>query len=344
MFDEIQNWFDEITDPYELFNAIEIFYSKLGVEPSFPNKCSIELLKQSRPSWFKPLTDNPKEFWSDFHVHIEHEFIWLREPTKAERKMKFAHAFDKRAMFLSAMRNTLAGAESFEYFENLKYSDLPKKAVGLCEIAKPKFDSPILPELGELAGQLFDGQTRFYTRYLQLFDKHFQSAIKIKKAWLWTEPTRIFEKFAVTLGNAIKETRSKETPEIAYANAAMKSLYTKFIGWFDRGSFLESPGDWAGELYRPDWRGLIIADANCNLLENIIEVFRFTGKIPFAIYHDCLMYFSDFENPHHEFNGTSLLDENKFSHEWTLPAIRVLKAIKDGESAGKIDAIGKEAK
>lgn len=354
MFEDRSDWiFDELTDPHELFNAIEIFQQKLCIVPTFPNKCSIELLRNSHRGKFEVLTDRPAEYWSEFHQKQESEFIWLRKPTKAEKKLKFAQAFDKRMMFLSAMRNTFAGAGHFVERENIKLSDLEKNEIGLCEIAKPKFSTPLFPEISELAGELFQGRTRFYTPYLQLFDKEFQSTIKIKKAWLW-QGERIFEKFAITLGNAIKETRSKETPEIAAANAAFKPLYTKFIGWFGRlcdckycqpnseteNTYCKRSG-WASGLYRPDWRGLIIANANCNLIRNIIEVYKCTGKMPFAIYHDCLMYFSEHENPFHEFNGTCLLDDNKFTHEWTLPAKTVFKAIKDGENAGKIDSLGK---
>ena len=131
-------------------------------------------------------------------------------------------------------------------------------------------------------------------------------------------------------------------------------MYVSFFGWFGRAcdcsrcntigsdpSVCKRNG-WKAELFRPDWRAAIISMAKANLLRNIRQVAQWTGGLePFAINHDCIMYFSDSEQPAHEFNGSDVMQADKFTHEWTLPAKRVLGLLKDGAGPAMIDATSK---
>lgn len=329
-----ESWeFDRITDPYLLFNAIEVFRDKLGALPEYPQKSSRAVLEASWGNkWPRILTDDPESYWEPFIGKMESEFIWLRAAKDAEKEQAYTHAFDKRMMFLSAARGGMFGPGEYETVENIKYSDLGK-AVGIVELDKLKFQSGMRPEFAAFLAELFSGTNVFYTPYLQLINDF--ATFKIKRGWIWREPVRIFEKYSKTLGDAIKETRS-ELPENAAANKAFKSLYTMFFGWLGR---LENRTGYAAELFRPDWRGLIVAGAGANLLRNVLDVYNYTGKLPFGINHDCLMYFSDEKNWKMDFDKTAVADPNKYTHEWTAPAEKVSAAIAEGLNAMQLEKV-----
>lgn len=349
-----ESWeFDRITDPYLLFNAIEVFRDKLGVLPEYPQKSSRAVLEASWGNkWPRLLTDDPESYWEPFIGKMESEFIWLRAANAAEKEHAYTHAFDKRMMFLSAARGGMFGPGEYETVENIKYSDLGK-AVGIVELENLKFGSGMQPEFAAFLAELFSGTNVFYTPYLQVINDF--ATFKIKRGWIWREPVRIFEKYSKTLGDAIKETRTERiihhsdddnpaarmTIEIPFneqeylvCNKAFKSLYTMFFGWLGR---LENRTGYAAELFRPDWRGLIVAGAGANLLRNVLDVYNYTGKLPFGINHDCLMYFSDERNWKMDFDKTAVADPNRFTHEWTAPAEKVSAAIAEGLNAMQLE-------
>lgn len=324
-----ENWaFDEITDPYDLLLAILEFQDRLGFQPSFVFRSAKDLLTRTTKAPAK-LSDDNSEFWKPFATKIESEIITVFKPKV--RAGLFAHAFDKRMMFLSAARGAMFGRGGFENVGKCRYSELGK-AVGLVEVEKLKLKHPIFKTL-------FGQQTSFYTPYLEFLKDHIDGEIQIKNGWIFRDTYRHLEKFAKTLGDAIKGSRGSDRPEVQAVNSAFKMLYVQLFGWFGR---LQNRDGYAAEYYRPDWRGLIIANANTNLLRNILEVEQKRKRLPFAIYHDCLMYFSDFADPYIDFGGTSLLDPNKYTHEWTLPADVVFEAIDQDKNAGQIDTIGKD--
>lgn len=324
--------FDLIEDPYLLFNAVNLFIEKTGTKPTYPQRIAREILEKTA-TVPELLTDDPENYWSVFIEKMETEFIWQRKPTGAEKKMDFVHAFDKRMMFLSAARGAMFGRGHWEIVEHLRYKDLAG-AVGLVKLKKPKFQNAMFPEFAKYLSGLFGKETLFYTPYLDFFDSgDWLQSIEIEKGFIWRKPERIFEKFAVTIGTAIKETRSEE-PDLAAVNSALKNVYTRFFGWLGR---LENRTGFGAELFRPDWRGLIVASAGVNLLRNVFEVYKWTKKLPFAINHDCIMYFSDEQRPELEFNNTAVMDRNRFTHEWTAPAGAVLEAIDAGLNPGQIE-------
>lgn len=345
--------FDEIEEPFCLFNAIEKFKEKVFVLPSFPFQVSKKIFEQSQPYklWLSP--DEPEIYWRPFIQKTQAEIIWTREPIGDEGKSLFVHSFDKRMMFLSAARNCYFGEAGYEEIEGVKLSSLDKKTCGLIELEKPvKFAAPMFPEIAEFLGRIYPGQKTFYTGELAAIAEYISGDPKIKTGWVWTKPARMFEKWAVTIGTAIKETRGSDSESVQAVNQSLKKCYVKFFGWLGRlcdcgqctghggGSKCKRRG-FAAELYRPDWRGLIVSTANANLLRNVFEVFKFSKKLPVAIYHDCLMYFSDNENPVFDFQSTSLLDQNKFTLEGTIDAQLIRSAIAEGKNAGQLDSIRK---
>lgn len=359
-----ERWeFDRITDPYLLFNAIEVFTNKLQTAPTYPMRVAKELFTGTLgPAAPQILTDAPEKYWSVFIDKMETEFIWQRKLTAAEKKMDFVHAFDKRMMFLSAARGGMFGRGHWEIVEHCKYEDLGG-AVGIVKLKKPKFENAMFPDFAKFLKELFGKTETFFTPYLSVFENKERSwinSLEIEKGFIWRKPERLFEKYSVKLGNAIKDTRSDSSQsrvtreELDAANASFKQCYTQFIGWLGRtcecencnpringpetGEFIACKRQGFGaELFRPDWRGLIVAGAGANLLRNIWDVYFYTKKLPFAINHDCIMYFSDAEQWEMDFAKTPVADPLKFTHEWTAPADKVLAAIAEGLNPAQLE-------
>ena len=346
-----ESWeFDRIENGYALFNSIEVFEKYLGSLPEYPQKNARELCSKTwGGKWPRVLSEQPEQYWKPFISKMESEFIKIRDLTPDEKELPFVHAFDKRMMFLSAARGGFFGPGEYTEIAKTKFSDLGK-GVGLVQIEKPKFESVFSPEIPGFLKLLFDKTDLFYTPYLSILSDYVGTEIKIKKGWIWPEPVRIFEKFSRVLGDAIKETRSDEQ-SLLTANRAFKSIYTMFFGWLGRlcvckdcdqdgeaGERCKRRG-YGAELFRPDWRGLIVAGAGANLLRNVLEVYKYTKRLPVAINHDCLIYFSENENWKLDFDKTCLSDLNRFTHEWTSKAGPVLEAIKSGLNAGQIDKL-----
>lgn len=333
-----EGWaFDEITDPWLLFSALDLYREKLGVYPTFWQRAAKDIFINSLQQRPVLCSEDPENYWRPFIDKMESEFIWTRQPAGPETDAAHAHAFDKRMMFLSAARGAMCGVGQYEEIGPTKYADLAG-AVGLVEIERPKFNYPLRPEFAKLLADLFAGDSAtllVMTPYLPLFDKYESVPIKITRGWVWKKPKRLFETFAVKIGTAIKETRISDEPEAAEVNSALKVLYTRFFGWLGR---LENRTGFAAELFRPDWRALIVAGAGVNLLRNIENVWEYTGKIPFAINHDCIMYFSEADHWPVDFdNKTAVADPNKFTHEWTAAGAAVREALAAGLNAGQVE-------
>lgn len=339
-----ESWeFDRVEDPYTLFLAVREFTETLDTDPTYPQRAAREVFEKSIKINIPLLTDEPDSFWQVFSDKMETEFIWLHKLTKADRKFKYVHAFDKRMMFLSAARGAMFGLTYPEEVQNISYSDI-KDAVGLVKLKKHKFENSLNKSIPGFFKELFGNEQYFYTPYLSVFQGKFESYVNdltIEKGFIWRNPIRLFEKFSKQLGDAVKATRRDafpggvQLPEHAIVNSAYKHLYTRFFGWLGRIDSAKRVG-YKAELFRPDWRGLIVSSAGANLLRNIIAVHRDTQTLPIGINHDALLYLSDEPDAKLAFLGTDLTDRNKFTHEWTANAAEVFELIDAGKNVTQI--------
>lgn len=337
-----EKWeFDRIDNPYVLYQSVAAFSDTFGVQPTYPQRAAREIFLKTLPYEPDLLTDDPDNYWKVFADKMESEFIWLGKLTKKDRQFKYVHAFDKRMMFLSAARGAMFGMGHCEEISNIKWADI-SNAVGLVKLKKHKFENNLDKSIPGFFKELFGKGDIFYTPYLSVFQgKHesFVNDLEIEKGFIWRTNFRLFEKFGKGIGDVIKSTRPENNPggvvepEQAVIGKAAKNLYTRFFGWLGR---LENRTGFAANLYRPDWRGLIVSSAGANLLRNILNVYRMSGKLPIGINHDALLYLSDHEDPFHEFHGSDLFDKNKFTHEWTADAAAVFELIDAGKNATQI--------
>lgn len=319
-----EEWeFDKITDPIVLFNAIECFVEKIGVLPSFPIRTTQKLFEKTVKREIPVLSENPIEYFEPFLERRDDTLIFLRDLEATERRAEKLFAFDKRSMFLNVCSSLEFGENEYlkidglpEYekiFETISFSSNPVKLpTGLFEVESIRFPKKINQAFwfSYFAPVIAN---RFY--YNSLIDLFLEAGaeIKIKSGYVWTETHRTFERLYKVVSTAKKETTGSEMLSVQAANGAIKSLYTDFFGFLRKRE--NAGSDYAKKWFRPDWRGLIISQAVADLLRNAWSVQQKTGKKPFAVLHDCLMYAG---NDRAEFAGTVLEDSNRFSFEWEL--------------------------
>jgi hypothetical protein len=322
--------FDRIADAVLLFNAIECFVEKIGVLPSFPIRTTQKIFEKTVKRDFPVLSNNPLEYFAPFLEKRDDTLITLRDLEATERKAKYLFAFDKRSMFLNVCSGLEFGENEYETVENVSSDNL---LVGLYDVQmvwKTKINKPLFQNYYQ------NGDYLLYSPTLELFSEF--ADIKIKRGYIFRETHRTFEKFYKLISKAKKETSDSEFLAVRSANSAIKSLYTDFFGFLRKRENAES--EYAKQWFRPDWRGLIIAQANADLLRNAYQVQQKTGKKPFAILHDCLMYAADDIS---EFAETCLIDSNKFSFEWKLDRTIVFDDLgKAKMKLAEIDKRGKE--
>lgn len=325
--------FDEETCPYTLSNAIQVFIEKIGVAPIRWAWTYRLLLKKTVKSGFKKY-ENQFEYFAPFTEQRVSAPTWKRELTREEKKAKYVHAFDKRAMFLNACSSLRLGENNYEILENICFSEIDKNWCGLCDVEITWTNKQTNLFLQDLIGE----NTRFFTAFLRFLIKdNYAEKIKIKKAWIFTETHQTLNQFYKIVSKAKKETSDGDAAD-KLANSAIKKLYVAGTGW------LASEKDgYFPEFFRPDWRGEIVSNANANLFRNILQVKQVAGKLPFAIQKDCLFYFSDYKEPFLEFENTHLFDAEKFSFEWTCKAEIIREALPEiRRNIGDLTLIGKE--
>lgn len=332
-----ENWaFDFENDPHTLYNAIDLFTELTGVRPSIPIRTGRLLLEQSISRKIQSVSDDPETYFKWFLENDEKQLLYLREPNFSERQAKYCHAFDKRAMFLSACAIHLGEGEFEEVdFDSFHYSyDNWKKTQGLIfgdfTWNKDEFNGnkTFLREI------FSDGLQPLYTPTARIISEFEGNVISVKKAYVWKNPRKPLEKFYSTLQKSIKFTQ--DNPAVLHSklvNKSLKAIYTQFIGWLASSSHSEGK---QSNLFRPDWRSLVIAEANARLIRNIFEVYRKTGLLPVGIRYDEILYLTKGKNPDSIFAGTCLLNPSKFSHTFSVPAEIITNKIQAGDGIGKI--------
>lgn len=331
-----ERWsFDRVENPYELFNAIEIFVEKIGVLPSFPIRTARKLFDATVKRKVQNPDTNLIKYYEPFVSAPDRVPLFLRDLDLTEINTgKYIHAFDKRSMFLNACSSLQFGECEYEEIDNIDYSEL-SESVGLFDVqfifkkglSKPFF-SKTLPESGY-----------FYSPLLK-FLSEFTSGIKIKKGFIFPQTKKTFDGFYKKISLGKKETSDSADAAVKTANGAIKSLYTEFFGFLRKP---ENADNFARDFYRPDWRGMVISQAVANLYRNAHEVEQRIFAKPFGANRDCLLYISDKADWREFAEGTCLADVNRFSHEYTLETEKVFDELgKPKMTLVEIDSLGKK--
>jgi len=203
------------------------------------------------------------------------ELSWLRTLSPAERGKAYLHSYDKNAQWLSAAGVVELGLSGIEERRD-PGGKLPfdKKLPGywLARIAGSEERWACTPTV---AWAIERGQT-----------------VAITQAYVWTTHSRAMETWYERLRTARTALYDDRTPAGRLALGALKLTYALTISGFNSPWHKEK----RSPLYRPDWRHLIIAQANANLSRALHKMDR-DGYMPVAVHKDAVYLVSDEPDP-----------------------------------------------
>ncbi len=217
------------------------------------------------------------ERWPEpaLQVDTESELSWLRTLSPAEREKAYLHSYDKNAQWLSAAGVVELGLSGIEEWRDAA-GTLPfdKKLPGywLARIAGSPERWACTPTV---AWALERGQ-----------------AVAITEAYVWTKHSRALETWYERLRGARTALYADTTPAGALALRALKYTYSLTISGFSSAWQRER----RNPLYRPDWRHLVIAQANANL-SRALHKMDAAGYTPVAVHKDAVYLLSDEPDP-----------------------------------------------
>jgi len=203
------------------------------------------------------------------------ELSWLRTLSPVERGKRYLHSYDKNAQWLSA-----AGVVE----------------LGLSGIAERRDPAGKLPFDKKLPGywlaRVAGAEERWACTPTVAWAMERGQAVSITEAHVWTQHSRAMETWYERLRGARTALYADPTPAGALALRALKLTYSLTISGFN--------SVWQRErrspLYRPDWRHLIIAQANANLSRALHKMDR-DGYTPVAVHKDAVYLVSDEPDP-----------------------------------------------
>ncbi len=247
------------------------------------------------------------------------ELSWLRTLSPAERGKAYLHSYDKNAQWLSAAGVVELGLSGIEERRD-PTGKLPfdKKLPGywLARIAGTEERWACTPTV---AWALERGQ-----------------AVTITEACVWTKHSRAMETWYERLRTARTALYDDTTPAGRLALGALKYTYALTISGFNSAW----NRDKRSPLYRPDWRHLVIAQANANM-SRALHKMDAAGYTPVAVHKDAVYLVSDEPDPVQACPPSVTLGTG-LGHfkvqDAAIPLGRVLPAF-DGASGGGIGTL-----
>jgi len=203
------------------------------------------------------------------------ELSWLRTLSPPERGKAYLHSYDKNAQWLSAAGVVELGLSGIE------------------ERRDPDGKLPFDKKLpGYWLARIAGAEERWACTPTVAWALERGQAVAITQAYIWTTHSRAMETWYERLRGARTALYADETPAGRLALGALKYTYALTISSFNSAW----QRDKRSPLYRPDWRHLIIAQANANLSRALHKMDR-DGYTPVAVHKDAVYLVSDEPDP-----------------------------------------------
>ncbi len=203
------------------------------------------------------------------------ELSWLRTLSPAERAKTYLHSYDKNAQWLSAAGVVELGLSGIE----------ERHDPG----GKVPFDKK-LP--GYWRARIAGAEEQWACTPTVAWALERGQAVAITEAHVWTIHSRAMETWYERLRTARTALYADTTPAGRLALGALKYTYALTISGFNSAWHKEK----RSPLYRPDWRHLVIAQANANLSRALHKMDR-AGYTPVAVHKDAVYLVSDEPDP-----------------------------------------------
>jgi len=208
-------------------------------------------------------------------VDTETEVSWLRTLAPAERAKTYLHSYDKNAQWLSAAGVVKLGLSGIEERRD--------------PAGKLPFDKK-LP--GYWLARIAGAEERWCCTPTVAWAMERGQAVSITEAHVWTQHSRAMETWYERLRTARTALYADTTPAGRLALGALKYTYALTISGFNSAWHKEK----RSPLYRPDWRHLVIAQANANL-SRALHKMDLAGYTPVAVHKDAVYLVSDEPDP-----------------------------------------------
>ena len=276
LYDEHAVWgFD--TDGALLLAALLAYAQAVGA-PYYrsPGRTGLDLLQEVG----KRGADAKREFPERLRppagqVDTVTELSWLRTLSPAERGKAYLHSYDKNAQWLSAAGVVELGLSGIEERHDPN--------------GKMPFDKK-LP--GYWLARIAGAEERWACTPTVAWALERGQAVAITQAYIWTTHSRVMETWYERLRGARTTLYADEMPAGRLALGALKYTYALTISSFN--SVWQR--DKRSPLYRPDWRHLVIAQANANL-SRALHKMDAAGYTPVAVHKDAVYLLSDEPDP-----------------------------------------------
>ncbi len=276
LYDEHAVWGLD-TDGAALLGGLRAYAEAVGT-PYYrsPGRTGIDLLQELG----KRGADSKREYPERLPVPAGQadtvaELSWLRTLSPAERAKAYLHSYDKNAQWLSAAGVVELGLSGIEERRD--------------PTGKLPFDKR-LP--GYWLARIAGAEARWCCTPTVAWAVERGQAVAITEAHVWTQHSRAMETWYERLRAARTALYADTTPAGALALRALKLTYSLTISGFN--SVWQR--DRKSPLYRPDWRHLIIAQANANL-SRALHKMDAAGYTPVAVHKDAVYLVSDEPDP-----------------------------------------------
>jgi hypothetical protein len=329
--------FAALPDGPALLRAVELFWVRVGVPfRSSPGATARDLwlaLRKGRAE-LRPGQAAPPAV---VRPSPEAPFVWSRPLTDAEREHGWVHAFDANAQYLGTAASIDLGAGQPEH--RTGPLDFDRKTVGYWLADVPEAPAGLLPDpftpSPRLAGMTDPAGRRWATTPTLALAAELGAPVRVHEAWVWPQSRRFLRPWAEAFRDARAACQGDPAPEAQAVLAAVKLAYNKFFGWLAS----EQVG---GELARPDWHQLVIAQSRVNLYRKLARL----DRPPFAVDVDALYLTAPTADPAAACPTSLQLGPGlgQFKHAGTAPA-GVLEGIDlaSGRAAHRVrDAIERE--
>jgi len=276
LYDEHAIW-DLDTDGATLLTALLAYARALGT-PYYrsPGRTGLDLLQELGKRGADARRAYPERLPAPAgQADTVAETSWLRTLSPAERGKAYLHSYDKNAQWLSAAGVVELGQSGIEE---------RRDAAGTLPFDKK------LP--GYWLARIAGGEERWACTPTVAWALERGQTVAITQAHVWTQHSRAMETWYERLRGARTALYADMTLAGALALRALKLTYSLTISGFN--------SVWQRErrspLYRPDWRHLIIAQANANL-SRALHKMDAAGYTPVAVHKDAVYLVSDEPDP-----------------------------------------------
>lgn len=271
--------FAKATDAPELARALALLTRAIGALPvAGPGPTGDYLLRTTRRQMLA--ASSPPNVALGEPGYKQHDCLWIAE---TQPEGRYLHAYDVSGMYLAVLGSLDCGLGGVRDWPAAAVArELPrlrKYPPGYWRVkAHPRVESE---------APLTDGRFPIWvtTPMLELLVQRYGRAVELGEAFVWSERGRVFAPY-------YERIRAARAAGGLAADAA-KEIYTRTIGRLASTDLNRRDG----QLFRPDWRDTIVAQARANLHRTITRIFEQTGMLPAAVYVDAIYYGSESADP-----------------------------------------------